>query len=133
MKPRHFRNRRAFGVESLEIRNAPSQVGALAHMALAMHDVHAAAHLRHFSDSQTRDKVNSVDRGSGVEQSPDKGVETSSSDPSGTDKSPNERSSVDRSGVEHSPDKGVETESSDPSGIDTSPNDRSSVDPAGRS
>jgi hypothetical protein len=130
MKPRHFRNRRAFRLESLEIRNAPSNVGGLAHVALAMHHVHAAAHVRHFSDSQARDKVNSVDRGPGVEQSPDKGVETKSSDPRSTDTSPNDRSSVDRSGVEQTPDKGVETKSSDPSGIDTSPNDPSSVDPA---
>jgi hypothetical protein len=98
MRPRNSRNRRAFRLDPLEIRNAPSHVGGLAHVALAVHNVHAAAHVRHFSDSQARDKVNSVDRGSGVEQSPDKGVETSSSDSSGVDTSPNDRSSVDPAG-----------------------------------
>jgi hypothetical protein len=98
MRPRHFRNRRAFRVESLEIRNAPSHIGGLAHVALAVHNVHATAHVRHFSDSHATDKVNSVDRSSGVEQSPDKGVETSSSDSSGIDTSPNDRSSVDPAG-----------------------------------
>ena len=92
MRPRNFRNRRALCLDLLEIRNAPSHVGGLAHVALAVHNVHAAAHVRHFSDSQVADKVNSVDRSSGVERSPDKGVETGSTDPSGIDTSPNDRS-----------------------------------------
>jgi hypothetical protein len=98
MRPRNSRNRRAFCLESLEIRNARSHVGVLAHVALAVHHVHAPAHMTHFSDSQARDKVNSVDRSSGVERSLDKGVETNSSDPSGIDTSPNDRSRVDPAG-----------------------------------
>lgn len=95
MNPRKSQNRRAFRLESLEVRNAPSHIGALAHVALAMH--HAAAHVRHFTDSSSHDKVNSVDRSRGIEKSPDTGVETSS-DPSGVDTSPSDRSSVDGPG-----------------------------------
>jgi hypothetical protein len=98
MSRRKIRNCRAFQLESLECRNAPSHVGGLAHVALAVHNVHAAAHVKHFRDSQATDRVTSADKNSGVEQSPDKSVETGSSDPNGADTSPNDRSSVDKTG-----------------------------------
>jgi hypothetical protein len=60
-----------------------------------VHNLHAAAHVKHFTDSQARDKLNSVDKSSGVERSPDKGVE-SISDPNGIDTSAKDLSSVDR-------------------------------------
>jgi hypothetical protein len=98
MRPRTVRNRRAFRIESLEIRNAPSHVGALGHMVLAGHKVHAPAQVRHFSDSQATDKIHPTDRSPGVEQSPDNGVEAGSTDPSANDTSPTDRSPIDRSG-----------------------------------
>jgi hypothetical protein len=97
MNPRKPRIRRAFRLESLEYRNAPSHVGGLAHVALAVHHAHAAAHVRSFVDTSSHDKVNSVDKSSGIEKSPDKGVENGS-DPSGVDTSPSDRSIVDPSG-----------------------------------
>ena len=98
MNSRTTRNCRSFHLESLEIRNAPSHVGGLAHAAMAVHKVHAPAHVRHFSDSVAHDRVSSLDKSSGVERSPDTNVETNSNDPSGTDTSPKDQSSVDRAG-----------------------------------
>jgi hypothetical protein len=98
MNWRATRSRRSFHLESLEVRNAPSHFGGLAHAALAVHQVHAAAHVRHFSDSVAHDRVSSLDRSSGVERSPDMNVETSSNDHSGIGTSPNDQSSVDRAG-----------------------------------
>jgi hypothetical protein len=92
------RNRRSFRLESLEVRNAPSHFGGLAHAAMAIHKVHTPTQVRHFSDTQARDKVSSLDKSSGIEQSPDKGVETNSNDPNGSDTSPSDRSRVDSSG-----------------------------------
>ncbi len=98
MTSRTTRNRRTFRLESLEIRNAPSHIGGLAHVAMAVHKAHVAAHVRRFSDSVAHDKVSSVDKSSGTERSPDSNVETNSNDPSGIDTSPNDQSSVDRPG-----------------------------------
>ena len=50
MTSRTTRNRRTFRLESLEIRNAPSHIGGLAHVAMAVHKAHVAAHVRRFSD-----------------------------------------------------------------------------------
>jgi hypothetical protein len=97
MNSRASRSRRSFRLESLEIRNAPSHIGGLAHVALA-HTVHAAAHLRRFSDSVAHDKVSSVDKSSGVERSPDASAETTSKDPGGIDTSSKDQSPVDKSG-----------------------------------
>jgi hypothetical protein len=98
MSSRTTRSRRSFSLESLEIRNAPSHFGGLAHAALAVHAVHAAAHVRHYRDSMAHDRVSSVDRSSGIERSPDTNVETNSNEPSGMDTSPNDQSSIDRTG-----------------------------------
>jgi hypothetical protein len=98
MNSRTTRRRRSFGLESLEIRNAPSHFGGLAHAALAVHKVHAPAQVRHFSDSSAHDKVSSIDNSSGVERSADTNVETNSNDPSGVDTSPKDQSSIDRAG-----------------------------------
>jgi hypothetical protein len=97
MSSRTTRSRRTFSLESLEIRNAPSHIGGLAHAALAL-KVHAAAHVRHFSDSARHDRFSSIDKSSGVERTSDTNVETSSNDPSSIDKSPNDQSSIDRAG-----------------------------------
>ncbi len=98
MTTRTTRSRRFFRLESLETRNAPSHFGGLAHAAMAVHKVHVAAQVRHFSDSQAHDKVSSQDKSSGIEKSPDQGVETNSNDANGNDTSPNDRSSVDPAG-----------------------------------
>jgi hypothetical protein len=97
MSSRVTPSRRTFRLESLEIRNAPSQIGGLAHVALA-HKVHAAPHVRHFNDSVAHDKVSSVDKSSGVERTPDTSVETNSNDPSGIDTSSKDQSPADKSG-----------------------------------
>ena len=60
MSRRTTRNRKAFQLESLEFRNAPAHVGGLAHVAVAIHHVHAAAQVKHFSDTQSTDKVGLV-------------------------------------------------------------------------
>ena len=96
MDARRIRNGRAFGIESLAIRNAPSHIGGMAHLAAAVHAHHAAVHVRHDSDSTARDRVNSVDRSSGIERSHDVSVE-SSSDPSSVDTNSRDRSVVDSS------------------------------------
>jgi hypothetical protein len=98
MSTRTNRSRRTFRLESLEIRNAPSHFGGLARAAMAIHKVHAPAQVRHFSDTQAHDKVSSLDKGTGIERSPDNSVETNSNDLNGSDTSPNDRSSVDSSG-----------------------------------
>ena len=98
MSRRTIRNRKAFQLESLEYRNAPSHVGGLAHVAVAIHHVHEAVQVKHFSDSRSNDKVHPQDKNSGVEQSPDNGVETGSTDPSSTDTNPKDHSSVDPAG-----------------------------------
>jgi hypothetical protein len=67
-------------LESLEIRNAPSHFGALAHAAVALHTVHAAAHMRHFTAPHATVKVHSQETNSGVDRSQDKGLETTSKD-----------------------------------------------------
>jgi hypothetical protein len=86
MNSRQIRNRRVFRFESLEVRNAPSHFGALAHAAVALHKAPAAAHVRHFNDPQSTDKSPSQEK-TGVDLSKDKGVETSSPDPSSNDPS----------------------------------------------
>jgi hypothetical protein len=99
MNSRTNRSRRSFRLESLEIRNAPSHFGGLAHAAIAVHKAHiAAAHVRTFSDTSSHDKVSSQDKSTGVERSPDTTVETSSNDSSSTDKSPKDQSSLDHAG-----------------------------------
>jgi hypothetical protein len=98
MSTRTIRSRRSFRLESLEVRNAPSHFGGLAHAAMAIHKVHVPAQVRHYNDTQAHDKVSSLDKCSGVERSPDTNVETNSNDPNGNDTSPNDRSRVDSSG-----------------------------------
>jgi hypothetical protein len=82
MRNRSIRNRRSFQLESLEIRNAPSHFGGLAHAAAALHQVHAhtAAQMRHFSDPQSPDKNHKEETSSGVDQSRDNNVGTTTTD-----------------------------------------------------
>lgn len=92
MRSRKSLNRRAFRPETLESRLSPSHVGGLTPVAAA-HVAHASAHVRHFSDTSSRDRVNSVDRSHGVERSVDTVGETNS-----IDTSPKDPSSPDPSG-----------------------------------
>ena len=86
MRNRSIHSRKAFQLESLETRNAPSHFGGLAHAAVAIHraHAHAPAQVRHFSDPQSTDK-NGQQETSSVDQSRDHGVETTSHDPSSND------------------------------------------------
>ncbi|MHB1560934.1 MAG: hypothetical protein ACYC61_26060 [Isosphaeraceae bacterium] len=98
MNARIRRSRRAFRIESLEIRNAPSHIGGLGHVAAALHKVHGPAHVRTFRDTSSVDRKNPLDRNTGVEHSTDTVVEKHSTDPSAGDTTPNDISSLDRSG-----------------------------------
>jgi hypothetical protein len=87
MSRRQARNRGSFGLESLEIRNAPSHVGLAGHVTAI---VHAAAHVRHINDSEVnrqkelKESSNSVD--SSQDGSKDRSVDSSNSnDPSSVD------------------------------------------------
>ena len=85
MNSRSTRNRKSFQFDSLEIRNAPSHFGAVAHAAVALHHTHAAAHVRHLNDPQSADKSQAKETTS-ADTSQDNGVETTSSkDPSSPD------------------------------------------------
>jgi hypothetical protein len=90
MNPRRTRSRRTFGLESLEIRNAPSHFGALAHAAAAVHQVHAAAHVRRITDSEVNHKKELTETGSAVDSSKD-----NSNDPGNSGSSSNDPSSID--------------------------------------
>ena len=85
MSTRPTRHRRTFRLESLEIRNAPSHFGVVAHVAAASHHAHAPAVVRHFNDTQAADKSHAPDKRAGVELSRDSGVETTGNDPTGKD------------------------------------------------
>ena len=78
MISRNIRSRRQFRLESLEVRNAPSHVGGLAHLASAVHGLHAAAHVKHYSDTTSADRAHKADRKAGVEKSHDTVTESSS-------------------------------------------------------
>jgi hypothetical protein len=78
MKPRRTRNRTAFGFESLEIRNAPSHFGVVAQAAAVVHHVHAAAHVKHLTDSEVNHKKELTETVSSADTSKD-----ASSDPGG--------------------------------------------------
>lgn len=98
MNARSHRNRRVFRIESLEIRNAPSHIGGLAHVAAALHKVHGAAHVRTFHDTTSVDRKNPLDKSTGVERSTDTVAEKNSTDPSAGDTSSKDASSIDNSG-----------------------------------
>jgi hypothetical protein len=94
MKSRQIRHRRAFQFESLEIRNAPSHFGAVAHAAIALHAVHAAAHVRHLHNTSATERNSSIDKSqdgsttetnSSLDKSRDQSVDTTSNDPSSID------------------------------------------------
>ncbi len=86
MTRRRTRNRTAFGLESLEIRNAPSHFGVVAHAAAAVHALHAAAHVRHVRDSEVNPQTELKESSNSIDSSQD-----GSKDPS----TPNDSSSVD--------------------------------------
>ncbi len=109
MRSRKSLNHRTFRPESLESRLSPSHFGGLAHVAA----LHSAAHVRHFSDIASRDRVNSADRNHGIEKSPDTVRETGSIDQNSKDTSPNDTSSADSN---TSSSNSVDTNSKDASG-----------------
>ncbi len=81
MNTRPIRNRKVFRLESLEVRNAPSSFGVMAHAAVAVHQVHAAAHLSHLSVTQSTDKRETPEVKSATDKRVDaKGIETVSPD-----------------------------------------------------
>jgi hypothetical protein len=85
MSSRPSRRRNVFQFESLEIRNAPSHFGAVAHLAAAaVHHVHHVAAVHRFHDSQAADKSQKAETYTGVETSPDPTREITPSDPSNT-------------------------------------------------
>jgi hypothetical protein len=90
MTRRHIRNRRSFGLESLEIRNAPSHFGMAAQVAAVAHSVRPVAHVRHISDSEVNHQKELTEKSSSVDSSQD-----GSKDQSNDSSSSNDRSSVD--------------------------------------
>src|SRR6516165_7689712 len=95
MTSRRNRKRTAFGFESLEIRNAPSHFGIVAHAAAAIHPVQAAAHVRHLTDSEANHKKEATEASSSVDSSQDSSRDPSNSGSTGTDPIGNDPSSVD--------------------------------------
>ncbi len=89
MTRQRTRNRAAFGLESLEIRNAPSHFGVAAHVA-AIHAIHTTAHVRHITDSEVNRQKELKESGTSVDSSQD-----GASDPASTDTTSNDPSSVD--------------------------------------
>ena len=101
MNPRSIRNRRIIRLESLEIRNAPSHFGLMGHAAVAVHKLHAAAHVRRFTDSPSTDKHETQESNSGADRSQDRiGAETSSPDRNSNDPTSNDPSSNDPSSID---------------------------------
>jgi hypothetical protein len=95
MKPRRFRNRTAIGLESLEIRNAPSHFGVVAHAAAALHAVHATAHVRHLTDTESSAKNETKERATAVDSSQDSSTDPSTGGSTAKDPSSNDPSGVD--------------------------------------
>jgi hypothetical protein len=87
MYPRRNRNRRTFGFESLEIRNAPSHFGIMAHAAATLHPVHVAAHVKHVADSEGSHKQELTEKNSSVDSSQDTSKDSPSPDRGSTDPS----------------------------------------------
>jgi hypothetical protein len=89
MTRQRIRNRTAFGLESLEIRNAPSSFGGAAHAVAIAQPVHAAAHVRHETDPEGNHKKEVQERSSSVDSSQDTstdpGTTSISRDPGSTD------------------------------------------------
>jgi hypothetical protein len=71
MNRRPTRSRVSFALESLEIRNAPSHFGVVAHVAAVHHVVHAAAQVRHVTDSEVNRQKEVKEASSSVDSSQD--------------------------------------------------------------
>ena len=89
------RNRTSFGLESLEIRNAPSHFGVVAHAAAVVHAVHTAAHVRHVTDSEVNHKKELKESSSSVDSSQDTSTDPSNSGSTSKDPSSNDPNSID--------------------------------------
>jgi hypothetical protein len=88
MNKRQIRKWSVSQLESLEGRNAPSHLGGLGHVAVALHRLHAAAQVSHVHDSRTTDRIEAQEKNSGADMSQDRsGTETNSNDPGRIDHS----------------------------------------------
>lgn len=123
MSARIHGGRRVFRIESLEIRNAPSHIGGLGHVAAALHRVDGLAHVRTFRDTSV-DRKNPLDRNTGVDHS---------TDGMGVGRDGNEGVHDRNTGVDRSTDTVAENNSTDPNAGDTTSNDVSSIDRSGQS
>ena len=94
MSTRPIRNRKVLRLESLEVRNAPSHFGVMEHAALALQQVHAAAHVSHVNDSRSTDKYQTPEVKSGT----DKSVDPTSSESNSPDPNSPDPNSVDPTG-----------------------------------
>ncbi len=83
MVNRRIRSRRILGLESLEIRNAPSHMSALALAAAHLHHIQPTAHVEKIRDSHSKENSQSVETKSGLELGSDSG--TTSTDASRND------------------------------------------------
>jgi hypothetical protein len=101
MNARRNRNHRTFGLESLEIRNAPSHFGIVAHAAATIHPVHVAAQVKHITDLEVNHKKELTETGSSADSSRDS-KDSPSTDPSSTDSSRKDSPSSDPSSTDPS-------------------------------
>ncbi len=97
--------RKFFGLESLEVRNAPSHVGLISHAIAAVHPVHATAHVTHLSPAKITVRHDAPEVKTAADRSVDATrTDTSSPDthspstPGSTDPSSPDASTVDRTG-----------------------------------
>jgi hypothetical protein len=95
MNPRRARTRRNFALESLELRSAPSHFGVMAHAVVALHHAHAAAHVRHLSDSEVNHKKEQSETNSSSDTSQDHSTDSSHSGSTSTDPSSPDPNSTD--------------------------------------
>ena len=93
MSNRRIRSRSILGLESLEIRTAPSHVSALAHAFAHVQHIRPAVHVEKIRDTQAKESNQSVETKTGLDTSPDK-----SSGSTSTDTSPNDSNSKDPKG-----------------------------------
>ena len=95
MSTRRTRQRGILGLESLEIRTAPSHVGALAHAFAHVQHIKPAAHLEKIQDTHVKENNQSVETRTGTDPSTDVGSNTRSGS---TDTSPHDGHSKDPRG-----------------------------------
>jgi hypothetical protein len=86
MSSRRTRSRRTFGIESLEIRTAPSHVSALAHAFVHLSSGHSPAHVARLNTGQAGEKSHVKDNNNTTtDKTPDGHVDAQTSDPTNHD------------------------------------------------